>query len=172
MLITRDRTIELRDYGIKESNALNTLLGLSSIIMWLSWYAIVIFQDMPESIKLAQPDSMQILDGIFISFAVIIAIWARILRGKYSASWGLNETIPLVTSGPYSLIRHPTYTFYLLMFVGLPLFTGIWPLYLLVLGFYGYVKTVESEEDLLIAHFGKEYMNYQKLSKKFIPFIW
>ena len=172
MLITRDRTIELKDYGIKESNAVNALLGVSSLIMWLSWYAMVILQKMPESLRLAQPDSMQIVGIIFITLAVFIAIWARILRGKHSASWGLNETIPLVTSGPYSLIRHPTYTFYLLMFMGLPLLTGIWPLYVLIPGFYGYVKTVKSEEDLLIAHFGEEYEEYQKITKKFIPFIW
>ncbi|MCY3410283.1 MAG: isoprenylcysteine carboxylmethyltransferase family protein [Candidatus Heimdallarchaeota archaeon] len=171
MILKRDRSKELIDYGVSQSALMNSLLGIFSIVFWIIWYAIV-FGWYPTTFLYNQTVKLQMIGAIIFSLGVILAIWARIKRGRYAASWGLNETIPLITTGPYRWIRHPTYTFYLLGFIGLPLLVSNYMFHLLLIGFIGYVKTVDQEEELLVKHFGDEYVHYQDGTKKFIPFIY
>ena len=77
----------------------------------------------------------------------------------------------LVTWGPYRHIRHPSYTGYFLMFIGLPLLTQS-PVYTLpLMAVPGYRHVVEAEERLLAARFGEEYVRYAASTGRFTPRI-
>ncbi|MBS7632456.1 isoprenylcysteine carboxylmethyltransferase family protein [Candidatus Bathyarchaeota archaeon] len=95
--------------------------------------------------------------------------WSVIARGKYAVSWNMSESHKLVTSGPYSYVRHPSYLGYILMFVGLPLFL-LNPIALVPLvGVPGYYCVTYQEEKLLIERFGEKYVEYQKRTGRFLP---
>ena len=159
---------KLKTHGVKDDDNANILLGLSSLVIWGLWILYVLY---PLSYP-QPPDYIQIICLVAITFATFVSIWARITRGLYSYSWGLNDDTPLRTTGPYRFIRHPTYSFYFVLFIFLPILTGVLFALVSVLGIYGYARTVAVEEQLLIAHFGDAYQAYQKRTWKFIPFLW
>lgn len=100
------------------------------------------------------------------------AVWARVHLGR---NWGMPMTMrenpEFVTSGPYSLVRHPIYTGLLLAILGTSLIVGpIWILLLAVCAPY-FVYGALKEEQLMAGQFPEPYSNYKKRTKMFIPFL-
>ncbi len=113
----------------------------------------------------------QFLGIILTFFGYFIFLWSVFARGRYATSWEMPENHKLVTWGPYRYVRHPSYLAYFLMFFGL-FFMLLNLLALLpLIAIPGYLKIVEYEEKLLIKRFGKEYIEYQRKTGKFIPKI-
>ncbi len=79
----------------------------------------------------------------------------------------------LITTGPYLLVRHPMYTSFLVMMVGVTLMTGNWyvfvPLWIYTILL---VARVPIEEQLMLDTFGDTYRQYQARTKRFIPGVW
>ncbi len=77
----------------------------------------------------------------------------------------------LVTTGPFSVARHPTYLAHTLMFVGVFLMTGFLGTGLLALIDFmtSYFIIIPLEERELEARFGNEYRRYRQGVPKFIP---
>jgi protein-S-isoprenylcysteine O-methyltransferase Ste14 len=86
----------------------------------------------------------------------------------------VNSGQTLVQSGPYQFIRHPAYTGYLLMALGISLgyasLVGI--ILVLALLLPSLVYRIKVEEKLLIEHFGTAYHQYMRKTKRLIPGIW
>jgi protein-S-isoprenylcysteine O-methyltransferase Ste14 len=101
------------------------------------------------------------------------AIAARRHIGK---NWGMPMTLQqgheLVTSGPYSLVRHPIYSGFLLALLGTAFTLGpAWLLLFAVICFYfGY--SARFEERLMERQFPGEYPAYRKKTRMLVPFVW
>ncbi len=106
---------------------------------------------------------------VLIAAGVFLFVWSVVARGRYSVSWKMPKDHRLVTWGPYSYIRHPSYAGYFLMFAGLPLLTKNLVHLLPLMAVPGYVHIVEAEERLLAARFGDEYHRYVASTGRFIP---
>jgi len=80
----------------------------------------------------------------------------------------------VVDTGPYRLIRHPSYSGSLLTFVGLGLAMGNWvSIVLLLLGAgIGYAYRVRIEEQTLCTDLGQPYRDYMLRTKRFVPHVW
>jgi protein-S-isoprenylcysteine O-methyltransferase Ste14 len=80
---------------------------------------------------------------------------------------------PVISSGPYRLVRHPSYTAGMMMGIGTGLALGSWVSFaLLTLGTiatYGY--RVGVEERALTDTIGEPYRAFMKTRKRFIPYI-
>jgi len=80
---------------------------------------------------------------------------------------------PVITTGPYRLVRHPSYTAGIMMFMGIGLALGSWLSAALVtvaaIATYTYRVTVE--ERALLDTIGEAYGAYMKDRKRFIPYI-
>jgi protein-S-isoprenylcysteine O-methyltransferase Ste14 len=80
---------------------------------------------------------------------------------------------PVITSGPYRWVRHPSYTAGMVMFIGIGLALGSWLSFALLtiatIATYGYRVAVE--ERVLLETIGEPYRSYMKERKRFIPFI-
>ncbi|MHA1638529.1 MAG: methyltransferase family protein, partial [Candidatus Thorarchaeota archaeon] len=50
---------------------------------------------------------------------ILLHIWSRAVRQEMAASWAMRNEHILVTNGPYSRIRNPSYSSYILCFIGL-----------------------------------------------------
>lgn len=112
---------------------------------------------------------VQVAGLILTGAGYFLFIWSVIVRGKYAVSWAMPEDQKLVTWGPYSYVRHPSYLGYFLMFFGLLL---IWLNLIAVLPLMaipGYMKIAAHEEELLIRRFGEKYLEYQKTTGRFFP---
>jgi protein-S-isoprenylcysteine O-methyltransferase Ste14 len=80
---------------------------------------------------------------------------------------------PVIRSGPYRLVRHPSYTAGMMMFIGIGLALGNWiSLGLLTITTIAtYAYRVKVEEHALVEAIGEPYRTYMKERKRFIPYI-
>lgn len=81
---------------------------------------------------------------------------------------------PVITSGPYRFVRHPSYAGVQLALVGLGVCFGNWLslVALLVLPLLGIAYRIRVEESALSAALGDRYTGYARSRKRIIPFIW
>lgn len=80
----------------------------------------------------------------------------------------------VVDTGPYRLIRHPSYSGALLMFLGMGLAMTNWAALLAIMAgaAIGYAYRVRVEEWALCADLGQPYRDYMQRTRRFIPFVW
>ena len=76
-------------------------------------------------------------------------------------------------TGPYRLVRHPSYTGVLLILVGTGLAFQSSAAILVILSIFGiaYGHRMNEEETVLVSELGEEYVKYIKKTKRLIPYI-
>jgi protein-S-isoprenylcysteine O-methyltransferase Ste14 len=115
------------------------------------------------------------LGGIGLAVFVLglaLAIWARVYLGR---NWGMpmsKKADPeLVTTGPYSRIRHPIYAGIILAMAGTAIAVSLyWLLAVVLLGGY-FVYSAVVEERTMAGAFPDTYPAYKQSTKMVIPFI-
>lgn len=110
---------------------------------------------------------------VIFLMGVVIGLWAinHHKRGNFNIQPKLKEGCQLVMSGAYNYIRHPMYTSVLFMMLGVLVSTPT----LLEFLFFTTLITVlvlkaKREEKLWCGH-DAAYLDYQKRTKLFIPYI-
>lgn len=107
--------------------------------------------------------------GILLRLTVI-----RSLGRYFTADVTIRQTHKLKTDGFYSYVRHPTYLFSLVSFIGFGISLNDW-LSLALISFvmiFAFLNRIKVEEKTLIEHFGNEYMDYKNRTCRLIPFIY
>ena len=101
------------------------------------------------------------------------AVWARtLLGGNWSSSVTVKQRHQLIRQGPYTIVRHPIYSGFLLALLGTALALGEWRgIAGLALAFAGWRWKSRLEEAFMTAQFGAEYTEYQRQVKALIPFV-
>src|SRR4029434_15194 len=104
--------------------------------------------------------------------AVALIVWARVTFGRRSFHAAANPTAGgLVTTGPYRYIRHPIYTGACLL--GWGSITVHWSLASVALGvllLLGGLARMVCEEQL-VKQWYPEYLEYSKVTKRMIPYV-
>jgi protein-S-isoprenylcysteine O-methyltransferase Ste14 len=110
---------------------------------------------------------------------LVVAGVALVLRSRAAlgAAWSFlpkaHECTGLVTSGPYSRVRHPIYLGLTLLAAGVALAFGSWPALLVVAG--GIVPTfawrARAEEIQLSRVFGERFAVYRQRTRMIIPYL-
>ena len=97
--------------------------------------------------------------------------WTQVALGKeWSPQLQLREEHHLVTTGPYSRIRHPLYTAMLGYGTSLALVTANWVFIVLAVAVIaGSIARVPKEEQMMIEEFGEEYKAYMQRTGRFFP---
>ena len=82
-----------------------------------------------------------------------------------------DETMGLVTTGPYALVRHPIYLGLSMLALGQALAFASWPAFFVILAaiFPTFAWRAAAEEKLLTAVFGERYILYRRQTKMSIP---
>ena len=113
--------------------------------------------------------------AIFMLAAAIIINQAaiRTLKGFFDRI-AIKPDHQLVTTGIYSIVRHPIYLSYVLLFTGfctmLQSFASCVLLGLVCTIWLG--SRIAIEEEMLEARFGEQYKAYQQKTKRLFPFIY
>lgn len=115
--------------------------------------------------------------GIGVMFAGLwFRQWAiRELGRAFSIVVTVHEEQQLVRTGPYRILRHPTYTGALIWFLGVGLTFGNLPGLAAAVGFpllIGYRRRIRIEEAVLQAAWGDAYREYMRRTYRLVPFVW
>jgi protein-S-isoprenylcysteine O-methyltransferase Ste14 len=97
----------------------------------------------------------------------------RTLGEYFTGDVSVRPDQPIISSGPYRLVRHPSYTAGMMMYIGIGLALGSWfSLVLLTIATVAtYSYRVLVEERALLDALGEPYGDYTKGRKRFIPYI-
>ncbi len=110
--------------------------------------------------------------GAFLTvIGVVFAIWARYCLGK---NWGSQpkEDHVLVTTGPYTYVRHPIYAGAILALFGSALTGSIVAVVLFVVSVVFCLRRINKEERDMLNLFPRQYAAYRACTKRLIPFVW
>lgn len=111
---------------------------------------------------------------VLIVLGIVLRQWSMAVLGSFfSGTVGVQEGQRVVETGPYRLVRHPSYTGGLLIFVGLGLALQSWGAILLLVLMFGlaFGYRIYVEEKVLVSELGDEYIKYTKRTKRLIPYI-
>ncbi len=104
---------------------------------------------------------------ILIGIALVILGWSIVYKRYWRKEEGKGE---LVTSGIYRYIRHPQYTGFLLITLGmlldwatLPMLI-MWPIMAVL-----YYRLARKEEGYMVEQFGEQYLKYWQQTGMFLP---
>ena len=119
--------------------------------------------------------SSPVLQGIGMALFLLglgTAVWARVHLGR---NWGtpMSEKMDaeLVTTGPYRYIRNPIYSGIILAAIGTSVaISWYWLVAVLLMGAY-FVYSANVEEQTMQRLFPDTYPEYQRSTKKLIPFL-
>ncbi len=119
--------------------------------------------------KIAYVGAVIIYIGIICRLSVIYS-----LGHFFTVDVTIRTDHKIKTNGAYMYLRHPTYAASLISFIGLGLtFNNLLSLLVIIIPiFIAFLIRINIEEKVLIQHFGDEYLEYKKSTKKLIPFIY
>ncbi len=126
---------------------------------------------------LSLPDPFAwLVAGLVIAWAgLALRLWAVLALGRsFTTKVQVTAEQRLVTTGPYKLVRHPSYLGLMILLVGIGLALGDLASVaaLLVLPAIGLVRRITIEEAALRAAMGESYVAYSVGRARLIPGLW
>ena len=112
--------------------------------------------------------------GLAWSGVVLRLIAAKVLGKYHVMTITTQDKQPVISSGPYRYIRHPSYLGSLMTITGvaIALNSMLGSIIMTVLAMAAYLYRIKVEETYLEKNLGKTYKLYKKNTKRLIPFIW
>ncbi len=160
-----------KDAGSKDSGSLRVLLGGMWIALFLAFpLAFVRAWSFPprEQIPLFVVGLLLMVLG-----SLLRRYCFRTLGEFFTGDVRAREDQPVICTGPYQWVRHPSYTAGMMMFIGIGLALGSWVSFLLLTvgSIATYRYRVAIEERILLQTLGEPYASYMKGRRRFIPYI-
>ncbi|MBE0425337.1 MAG: isoprenylcysteine carboxylmethyltransferase family protein [Nitrospirae bacterium] len=166
-------------FAIKFFKKLGLLTYLVPVVAWMP-IAYLIYKNRIYLLqfRVDLPISLNISGALFLLFGIFLHIWTARLLGLWGII-GVPEVYyavkeRLVTEGPFSVVRHPTYLAHTFIFLGVFLVTGVISVGIMVLLDFIIVNAViiPLEEKELLSRFGEEYKVYKKnIPARFFPWF-
>ena len=138
--------------------------------------AAVVIAGNVHSLELPGGASWPVIAGLAIAWAGFgLRIWAvRTLGRFFTKTLTVTAGQPVVQSGPYAFVRHPSYTGLLTTSFGFGLMLG--NLLSLVVCFgsstFAFVWRIRVEERMLRGALGERYARYAASHKRLVPGVW
>lgn len=155
----------------KDKGSMGVLIGGMGLATFLAYpLAFLRTGSFPASAKLPL-----FVAGIALTFlgSLLRRYCWRTLGQYFTGDVRARPDQPVIRTGPYRLIRHPSYTAAMMMYIGIGLALGNWFSFLLStigsIAAYGYRVVIE--ERVLLDTIGEPYRVYMKEAKRFIPYI-
>ena len=145
------------------------LLGFFLLVGLLGLYALQ--PDVIETLSIQIPAWLRWIGFVLGLASAVLWTWVQFALGKqWSAQLRLQEGHCLITTGPYSSVRHPMYTAIFGFAMGLALLTanGLFVI-LALLVIVGLIVRVPREEQMMVEAFGEEYRAYMRRTGRFFP---
>jgi protein-S-isoprenylcysteine O-methyltransferase len=104
-----------------------------------------------------------------------LRVWAAKTLGRfYTRTLVTVSDQSVVSTGPYSRIRHPGYLGSILLWMGFSIMTGntVLDIVFLVIFASVYLYRISVEEAMLVKELGQNYVRYQGRTKRILPFLY
>ena len=158
--------------------------GLKEKLLWAGWFLVIVAwmgqpflagsSNLPPGLRMSS--SLLHPLGLVFGLALTVAgyagtLWCYAVMGN---TWrmGINrqEKNPLVTRGPFRVVRHPIYLFQVVMLAGVaPLLPTLLSLVILVLHLACVLTTAADEEAYLVTVHGQAYRDYCSRTGRLLP---
>jgi protein-S-isoprenylcysteine O-methyltransferase Ste14 len=156
-----------------ESTANEPLIILSAV------FVIIFYLEMASYVILVVAGFQHVLIASYVQLQVPFASSiqtfgvAMMIFGYITIFLSLRALEPdkLATRGPYRYVRHPQYLGYFIVFAGFFLLLQNLVALVPLLSIPGEVRMATIEEGFLTEKFGNSYVDYQKVTGKFLPKI-
>ena len=160
-----------KDADSKDSGSIKVIMAGNSIALTLAYpLAFVKAWSFPKNWQVPLFVAGVLL--IFLGSILRRYCW-RTLGAYFTGDVKAAVDQPVIRSGPYRFVRHPSYTAAMMMFIGIGLALGNWVSLVLItiatIAAYGYRVAVE--ERALVETIGEPYRLYMKERKRFIPYV-
>jgi len=171
VLLVRDPALLERRMRSREREAAQKTVILLSSILLIAMYLI---PGLDRRYGWSTVPTLVVIlaDGVALAGYVLFILTIRANRYA-SRVVEVQENQPVISSGPYALVRHPMYTAVTLIFGASPLALGSWwaliPAALLPLIL---VARIANEEKLLVEGLPGYAAYRQKVRYRMIPFVW
>jgi len=163
----RSREAGQHDQG--STNYVGAAFGLSMVCLLLA--------PLLDYFKLASliPPALTVAGLALAAGGLALRLWApRVLGQYYTRTLRVAEQQTVVDAGPYHYIRHPGYAGLVTLWIGAGLASGnlLVAVVIALAMFTAYAYRIRAEEVMLAATLGQAYRDYQKRTKRLIPFIY
>lgn len=162
-----------RPEAVKADRGSRIVLGLSAAVGFDTAYFI---GPLVPAAAMRNP-ALAVWIGLGVFWCGIgLRLWSFRTLGRYfTFTVQTSADQPVITAGPYRVVRHPSYAGVLLAAIGLSLLLfANWPSLLLVTAalFVGLGYRIRVEERALLIQLGDNYRRYASTRKRLVPFVW
>jgi protein-S-isoprenylcysteine O-methyltransferase Ste14 len=169
--------VELRQAFRRRTDATNRDRGSRTLVQVCSYGAAVLAALARRVTAAAFPHGTAVvaLSLALIWTGIALRWWCFRTLGRYFTFTVMTSTEqPVITTGPYSVLRHPGYAAILLILLGIGLSYGNWLSLaaLTILPLAGFLNRIRIEEAALTAELGHAYTSYASTRKRLVPFVW
>ncbi len=112
---------------------------------------------------------------IVMWFGIALRLWCFHVLGQYfTFTVQTSADQRVVESGPYRVVRHPSYLAIIVILTGVGLLYGNWlsVIAIVVLFGCGIGYRIRVEERALLSDLGQRYADYASTHKRLVPFVW
>ena len=171
MKVVRGGVEGVKSADSKDSGSLKVLLGGMWIALTLGFFlSFVRVGSFPPGARIP----VFVAGVVLLILGSLLRRWCFRTLGQYfTGDVKARADQPVIRTGPYRFVRHPSYTAGIMMFTGIGLALGSWLSFLLItiasIATYWYRVTIE--ERALLGTIGEQYASFMKERKRFIPYI-
>ena len=171
MKIVQDARKSVKRPDSQDRGSITWLLTIQMIALFIAYpIAFVRAWSFPERAQLPLFVAGTLL---MVSGSLLRRYCWRTLGKYFTGDVQAQRDQPVIRSGPYRWVRHPSYTGGMMLFIGVGLALGSWVSVVLLaiatIAAYGYRVAVE--ERALLDTIGEPYGRFMKERKRFIPYI-
>jgi protein-S-isoprenylcysteine O-methyltransferase Ste14 len=119
------------------------------------------------------PAAVSVVGDILVAVGLLIAMITTIQNGYAAANINVESDQTVVSTGGYSVVRHPMYFGNIVLMIGIPLALGsYWGLLFVIGGLVVLVTRILDEEKVLTQQLAG-YIDYaQRVRFRLVPYVW
>ena len=150
-------------------------LFASRVIMFFVLIAILVLYAIRhpwmQSLEFYLPPWLRWLGFMIGLVSIALTVWVELELGRqYSPQLQLRQEHQLITSGPYSRVRHPLYTALDAYGLSLAIVSANWFFVaFFFLSLIGLTLRVPKEERMMLDQFGDQYQSYMQHTGRYFP---
>jgi protein-S-isoprenylcysteine O-methyltransferase Ste14 len=122
------------------------------------------------------PDWLPVVVGLSVMcLGTVLRYWSVHVLGRFfTVTVDIGEGHRVIDTGPYALLRHPSYTGMLVVYLGIGVALDSWlsVAAVVVLPTLAVLNRIRHEEAVLVTQLGRDYELYQGRTKRLVPGLW